>query len=106
MVPGYVQEDPSLARVLDEAAADDCARELANHNVRELLPGKDRRVELAAVDADATVVECAAVMARLRSPLLVVLEGGRVHGLLTASHLLEVLLANAGQRDGQPASTK
>ncbi len=95
VVPGYVQEDPSLARVLDEAAADDCARELAKHQVREVLPGKDRRVELAAVDPDATVVECAAVMARLRSPLLVVLEDGRVHGLITASHLLEVLLPTA-----------
>ena len=25
VVPGYVQEDPSLARVLDEAGADGCA---------------------------------------------------------------------------------
>lgn len=92
IIPAYVQDDPSLARVLDEASADACARELATRRVGELLPGKDRRIELAAVDGDATVVECAAAMARLRSPLLVVVDAGRVHGLVTASHLLEVLL--------------
>jgi CBS domain-containing protein len=95
VVPGYVQDDPSLARVLDEQAADECARELARHRVREVLPAKDRRVELAAVDPDATVVECAAVMARLHSPLLVVLEDGQAHGLITAAHLLEALLPAA-----------
>lgn len=98
VVPEYVQEDPSLARVLDERTADSCADELAKHTVRDLLPSHGSRVPLAMVAGDATVVECAAVMARMRSPLLVVADGkGRdgvvVHGLLTASHLLEVLLA-------------
>jgi CBS domain-containing protein len=64
-------------------------------------------VELAAVDGDATVLECAAVMARLRSPLVVVVEDGQVRGLLTASHLLEVLLpAEDADPGGQPASRK
>ena len=31
-------------------------------------------------------------MARLRSPLLVVADGDTVHGVLTAPHLLEILL--------------
>ena len=57
---------------------------------------------LASIDGDATVVECAAVMARLRSPLLVVVDGGHVHGLLTAAHLLEMLL----DRPAAQASTK
>lgn len=92
LVPPYVQEDPSLARVLDERTADGCARELASHRVRELLPPRGSRVELAAVRGDATVVECAATMARLHSPVLVVIEDGRVHGLLTAAHLLEIML--------------
>ena len=43
-------------------------------------------------------------MARLRSPVLVVVEKGRVLGLLTASHLLEVLLP-AGD-EGAQAATK
>jgi len=93
VVPGYVQEDPALARVMDEAGAERlCVDNLAGERVGDLLPSSRHRVELAAVDGDATVLECAAVMARLRSPLLVVVDDGRVRGLLTAAHLLEVLL--------------
>jgi CBS domain-containing protein len=104
VVPPYIQDDPSLARVLGESDADRmCADGLTGKRVRDLLPGKDHRVELAAVDSDATVVECAAEMARLRSPFLVVVDsGGHVHGLLTASRLLAKLLPESGQ----PASAK
>jgi CBS domain-containing protein len=104
VVPTYIQDDPSLARVFGEADADRlCADGLTGKHVRDLLPAKGHRVELAGVDGDATVVECAAEMARLRSPLLVVVdEGGQVRGLLTASHLLEELLPGGDQ----PASTK
>jgi CBS domain-containing protein len=109
VVPGYVQEDPPLARVVDEAGAERlCLQGLSGERVGDLLPTSSRhRVELAAVDGDATVLECAAVMARLRSPLLVVVEHGKVRGLLTAAHLLEVLLPaeGAGTAD-QPASRK
>src|SRR4051812_48295347 len=103
VVPPYIQDDPSLARVFGEADADRlCADGLTGKRVRDLLPGRGHRVELAGVDGDATVVECAAEMARLRSPLLVVVDDdGHVHGLLTASHLLERLLPDPGQ-----ASTK
>jgi CBS domain-containing protein len=106
VVPGYVQDDPSLARVFGEADADRmCADGLTGKRVRDLLDRKGHRVELAAVDGGATVIECAAEMARLRSPLLVVVdEGGQVHGLLTAAHLLERLLPDP--LPGQPASAK
>jgi CBS domain-containing protein len=97
VVPRYIQEDPSLARVLDEQTADLCARDLAGKRVRDLLPAPRHRVELAAVRGDATAVECAATMTRLHSPVLVVVEKGHVRGLLTAAHLLEVLL-------GEPAA--
>jgi CBS domain-containing protein len=92
IVPGYIQEDPSLAGVVDEASADLCAQSLAGKRVRDLLPSSKHKVTLASIDGDATVVECAAVMARLRSPLLVVVDDGHVHGLLTAAHLLQMLL--------------
>ncbi len=108
IVPGYVQDDPRLAEVVDEAGAERlCLQGLAGERVGDLLPAGRHRVELAAVDGDATVLECAAVMARLRSPLVVVVENGQVRGLLTASHLLEVLLPadNADAAD-QPASRK
>jgi CBS domain-containing protein len=108
VVPDYVQEDPALARVVDEAGAERlCLEGLSGELVKDLLPSERHKVELAAVDGDATVLGCAAVMARLRSPVLVVVEDGRVRGLLTASHLLEVLLP--AQEDGtmdQPASRK
>lgn len=112
VVPAYIQEDPSLARVFGEAEADTmCTDGLTGRRVRDLLPDKSERVKLASVDGDATVVECAAEMARLRSPMLVVVDDGdRVRGLLTASHLLERLLPGADQGDAgdgcQPASTK
>ena len=108
VVPDYVREDPALARVVDEAGAERlCVQRLADERVADLLPAGRHRVELAAVDGDATVLECAALMARLRSPLLVVVEDRRVHGLLTAAHLLEVLLSAAGaDAVDQPASTK
>jgi CBS domain-containing protein len=99
LVPAYIQDDPSLARVLDEASADLCAQGLLGRRVRDLLPSGKHRVELAAVDGDATVVECAAELARLRSPALVVVDDGHVHGLLTAAHLLEVLLDADGDCD-------
>jgi len=92
MVPAYIQDDPPLARVLDEASADMCAQGLEGKRVRELLPLSKHHVELAAVEGRATIVECAAQMARLRSPVLLVVDHGHVHGLLTAAHLLEVLL--------------
>jgi CBS domain-containing protein len=108
IVPDYVQEDPALARVMDEAGAERlCLEGLSGERVKDLLPSANHKVELAAVDGDATVLGCAAVMARLRSPILVVTENGRVRGLLTASHLLEVLLPT--EDDGtvdQPASRK
>lgn len=102
VVPAYIRDDPSLARVIDEAGADRlCAGGLTGKLVRDLLPDQRHRVDLAQVDGDATVVECAAEMARLSSPLLVVVDDGHVRGLLTASHLLEMLLP-----EDQPASTK
>ncbi|WP_130345507.1 CBS domain-containing protein [Herbihabitans rhizosphaerae] len=92
LIPGYVQDDPSLARVYDERTADKCASTLRGRTVKELLPPKEKRHELAIVDGSATVMECAALMARLRTPLLVVAEKDEVHGVVTASHLLELLL--------------
>jgi CBS domain-containing protein len=102
VIPAYIQDDPSLARVFGEADADRISAEgLDGKRVRDLLPKSAHRVELADVDDDATVVECAAEMARLRSPLLVVVgAGGQVHGIITASHLLEMVLPD------QPASAK
>lgn len=104
IVPRYVQEDPSLAAVFDERTADQCAARLRGKTVRDLLPPTDKRTELAMVDGDATAIECATVMARLRSPLLVVADRDTVHGVLTAAHLLEILLPAVGDLPAPPAT--
>ncbi len=89
VVPEYVQADPTLAGVIGEMAADRIADRLGDSTVGDLLPG--RPVELAVLKSDDTVLELAAVMARLRSPLCAVVEGGRIIGVVTASRLLELV---------------
>jgi CBS domain-containing protein len=89
MVPEYVQNDPSLARVIGERAADRIADRLRQATVGELLP--ERPLELPVLRTDDTVLELAAVMARLRSPLCAVVEGKKIIGVVTASHLLQIV---------------
>jgi CBS domain-containing protein len=91
VVPRYIQDDPSLAGVIDESVADRIAARLAGRTVRDLLP-KDP-TELPTVNADDTMLELAAVMARLRSPLVAVLDDDKIIGVVTASRLLGILCA-------------
>ncbi len=91
VIPTYVQEDPSLARVFDERHADRLCETLIGRSVREVLPKK--RIELPVVDADSTAVEIAAVMARMHSPVVAVVEGARLLGAVTVSRLLGLLIA-------------
>lgn len=90
-VPYYCQEDPALARVIDEAAADVFLSELADRSVRDLLPPQRR--ELPVVKPEATVLEVAALMARTRSPLVAVAQDGRLTGAITLDRLLDRVLA-------------
>ncbi len=90
LVPGYVLDDPSLARVLDESMADRTAEELEGKTVGDLVP--EKAAELAVLKADDTIVEVATLMARLRSPLAAVMDDGRLVGVVTASRLLELAL--------------
>jgi CBS domain protein len=90
LVPSYVQDDPSLAGVLSESMADRVAEKLRGKTVGDLLPTD--APELAVVRDDDTIVEVAAVMARLRCPLAAVLRGERIVGVITASRLLEAAL--------------
>jgi CBS domain-containing protein len=90
-VPRYCQEDPTLARVIDEAAADLFLRQLGERTVAESLP--DQRRELPVVEPDATVLEVAAVMAGTRTPLVAVAEpGGELLGAITLDALLDRVL--------------
>jgi hypothetical protein len=92
-VPQYCQDDPTLARVIDEAAADVFLRELGERTVAEVLP-RERR-ELPVVDPGATVLEVAALMARVRSPVVAVADrGGTMRGAITLDALLDRMLAS------------
>lgn len=91
LVPSYVQDDPSLARVIDESLADQIADRLAGVKVRKLLPSEP--AELPVVNHDDTALEIAAIMARLRCPLVVVVKDREILGAVTASRLLELVMA-------------
>lgn len=91
-VPRYYQSDPTLARVVDEAAADVFTDHLGDKTVAEVLP--DERRELPVVDDDATALEIASLMARSRSPLVAVVdEAGAFMGAVTLDGLLNRVLA-------------
>lgn len=92
VIPRYVQEDPRLARVYDEKSADEVFGALQDKQVRDLLPDPDEHDELPVVDAEATSIEVAAVMARMRSPIAVVADDGGIRGVITVSRLLRTLL--------------
>ncbi|SOJ54578.1 hypothetical protein MSIMFB_02068 [Mycobacterium simulans] len=90
IVPRYVQDDPSLAGVLNESVADRAAEKLSGKKVGDVLP--DHLVDVPPANADDTIIEVAALMARLRSPLIAVVKDGRLHGVITASRLLAAAL--------------
>lgn len=90
IVPTYIQDDPSLAGVLAESVADRAADKLRGKRVRDVLP--EHLIDIPAANADDTIIEVAAMMARLRSPLIAVLKDNKLHGVITASRLLAAAL--------------
>ncbi|MFG2044711.1 CBS domain-containing protein [Dactylosporangium sp. NPDC048998] len=91
-IPSYCQDDPALARVVDEPAADLLLRELGDRTVAQALPPDNR--ELAVVSPEATVLEIAALMARTRTPLVAVVDRERrMLGAITLDALLDRMLA-------------
>jgi CBS domain-containing protein len=97
LIPRYVQDDPTLARVLDEDFADKIYEALADRSVRDLMP-KDN-VPLTVVAPDDTVLEIAAIMAANRSPLVAVVEErsktAPLIGAISATQLLGRVLPEA-----------
>lgn len=86
-VPAYCRDDPALTRVVDEAHADTFLQRLGGRTVRECLPEEPR--ELPVADSKATVLELAALMARTRSPVVAVVEDGRLTGAVTLQSLVD-----------------
>ena len=96
VIPAYVQDDPALAGALDERASDELCRRLQGATVRTLLPASRHGDDLPVVHGDATALQVAALMARKRSPLVAVVAGERVLGVITVSDLLGYLLPAVG----------
>jgi CBS domain-containing protein len=90
ILPRYVQDDLTLAGVVGEPTADEAMRNLAGKTVGDVLP--DYLRDIPSVDARASVMKVAAEMARARSPLIAVTKDGKLHGVITASHLLAAAL--------------
>ena len=94
-VPTYIKDDPSLARVIDEAAADRLVEGLAGLTVQAVLDDAEPDL-LGTVDHDATLLEVAAIMARLHVPLLVVAgPDGKAIGTIAARDVLGAALTQA-----------
>lgn len=92
-VPGYVKDDPSLARVVDEATADRLAQRLTGMTMQDVLDDAEPDL-LTTVRDQATLLEAAAMMAREHVPLLVVTDRtGVAVGTLSARTLLRASLS-------------
>jgi CBS domain-containing protein len=98
LIPRYIQDEPGLARALDEEASDALCRRLERVTVRDVLPRRQEVDDLPVVDGDATALEIAAVMARMHSPLVAVLVRDELIGAITVSGLLDYLLPPTAAR--------
>ena len=89
-VPRAYQVDTALARTIDEPHSDLFWSELGDRTVRECLPQRPERA--AVITVDATLLEAAALMARVRSPLVAVVgTDGRLVGGIVLERLLGAL---------------
>jgi predicted transcriptional regulator len=92
IIPKYVQDQPGLARAFGERASDELSTKLVRHTVRDMVPKAADADEIPVVHPDATTIEVAAVMAKMHSPLVAVVDGERMVGAITVSQLLTHLL--------------
>jgi CBS domain-containing protein len=99
LIPQYVQDDPTLARVLDDSGAEVLIHELEGKTVAELLRGDHLKPPVARPDD--TVMEVAAMMSSSRSPLVAVVadeeEGRPLIGVITVTRLLGHILSANGR---------
>jgi CBS domain-containing protein len=91
LLPSYVDEASTLARVLEEGAAEVLYRRLEGRSIADLMT-RDREVE-PLVAGDDTLVEVASVMVRARAPAVGVVDDGRLIGGITIDDLLSHLLS-------------
>lgn len=95
VIPSYVQQDPALARVYPEGAADLMASKLPGRTVAEVMPDRADLTVVPRVNEDDTLLEVSAVMAQCHSPIVVVGRGDEIIGVITIRRLLSALFPDA-----------
>lgn len=95
MLVSHYSGDTALARTIDEEHADQFWRDLGTRTVNDcVLP---ERSKLAEVPQDATLLEVAILISRLRSPLVAVVDAERrLVGCITLNALLTALALPPG----------
>lgn len=97
IIPAYVQDDPALARVIDEESSDRLCDAIADRTVQDILSRK--KSVLPVVLGEDTGIEIAAIMAKEHSPIVAVVEDesptADLIGAVSVAHLLEMLLPSS-----------
>jgi CBS domain-containing protein len=88
LLPAYVQVNEQLAGVLDERTAEKLFERVKNRSITELLRNVDEPPQVAGEDS---LIEAASVMLRTASPLVAVVDEGRIIGEISLSDLLRHL---------------
>lgn len=97
MVPGYVLDDLSLAGVLDESGADEMWTRIAERTIGELLDDGGVSVrEILRVDADANLVEMAALMVDAHAQIAVVRGTSDEPRFVTLPAVMDAILTAYG----------
>lgn len=93
-LPTYVRDDPSLARVWDEASSDALASTIADLTVADLVRALERpaRRPATVVDGDATLLEIAAVLSAAHVPLVAVVDHGEFLGVVSVNGVVDRLV--------------
>lgn len=90
LLPPFLSESQTLARVLEEAASEALFRRIEDLTVRDLMP--DERDAAPIVSGEDTLVEVADAMVRSRASLVGVLDDGRLIGGISIDDLISHLL--------------
>ena len=90
LLPPFIAESRSLARVLEESASEALYRRVEHLTVRDLMP--DERDVPPILSGDDTLVEVADTMVRSRASLVGVLDDGRLIGGISIDDLISHLL--------------
>ena len=85
LLPAYVQVNEQLAGVLDEHTAEQLFERVKNREITKLLSHLEELPQVAGADS---LIEAASVMLRTASPLVAVVEQGKIIGGISLKDLL------------------